>query len=270
MRVVNQVQQGCTPEKTRSSGWSHPRPRIRELARVAGTAVSAVLVCSPMLLASRPKTPLRVIAIAAFEFLARLRGGTLGRTRRLAMARACDFGSLRNDYYDHQVLDLIEYRSLRCELRRLAPENATSRYIQRLRRAERNRPYLAPGIMDAVIEYRRWVLDLTLQWLQEISDVSIDALKFNALLSVACLTQLADDLLDWKDDQTNTTPSYVTAFLQDRAPVAVARPLRAEADALLQRTVHAAKQDTGAVPFAVAGAVTWLLVVALLRLRLPR
>src|SRR5262245_22857449 len=96
--------------------------QITELARVAGTAVSAVMVCSPLLLAARPKTPLRVFCIAAFEFLARLRGGTLGRQRRLAIAHACDFGSLRDDYYDHRKLDATEYRSLRCQLRRMAPE----------------------------------------------------------------------------------------------------------------------------------------------------
>ena len=106
------------------------RWRITELAHAAGTAVSAVMVCSPMLLAARPKTPLRVFCIAAFEYLARLRGGTLGRTRRLAIAHACDFGSLRDDYYDHRKLDSTEYRSLRRTLRRLAPETATSRYFK--------------------------------------------------------------------------------------------------------------------------------------------
>src|SRR5688500_6370602 len=137
---------------------------ITEFVRIAGTAVSAVMVCSPMLLAARPKTPLRVFCIAAFEYLARLRGETLGRRRRLAIAHACDFGSLRDDYYDHQRLDAAEYRSLRCKLRGLAPETATCRYIRQLRQAERNRPKLAastPGVVDAVIRYRTSVLDLS-------------------------------------------------------------------------------------------------------------
>src|SRR5688500_3132125 len=81
------------------------RLRIRALARVAAAAVSAVVVCSPLLFAARPKTPLRVFCIAAFEFLGRLRGGTLGKRRRLAMALACDFGSLCDDYYDHRRFD---------------------------------------------------------------------------------------------------------------------------------------------------------------------
>jgi len=248
--------------------------QIHELARVAGTAVSAVMVCSPLLLAARPKTPLRVFCIAAFEFLARLRGGTLGRRRRLAMAHACDFGSLRDDYYDHRRLDATEYRSLRCKLRRMAPEAATSRYIRQLREAERNRPNLVPGmatgtpeVANAVIAYRTGVLDLSLRWMQEISGLSIESVKFHVLLSLVGLMQIADDLLDWKDDQAVRRPSYVTAFLLDRPRTAVAMPLRAQADALLQRVVGAARQDAGALPLAIAGVMTWTFVIALLRLR---
>src|SRR5687768_8251986 len=99
--------------------------RIAELVRITATAVSAVMVCSPMLLEAHPRTPLRVFCIAAFEYLARLRGGTLGRRRRLAIAHACDFGSVRDEYYDEQKLNLAEYRSLRSALRRMVPEAAT-------------------------------------------------------------------------------------------------------------------------------------------------
>ena len=247
--------------------------QIHELARVGGTAVSAVMVCSPMLLAAHPKTPLRVFCIAAFEFFARLRGGTLGRRRRLAIAHACDFGSLRDDYYDQRRLNAAEYRSLRCKLRRMAPEAATSRYIRQLRQAERSRPIIAassPGVANAVIAYRTRVLDLSLRWLQEISGLSIESVRFHVLLSLVGLMQIADDLLDWKDDQAVRRPSYVTAFLLDRPRTAVAMPLRAQADALLQRMVGAARQDADAVPFAIAGMLTWTFVVALLRLRFPQ
>ena len=140
--------------------------RIKELMRIAGTAVSAVMVCSPMLLEARPRTPLRVFCIAAFEYLARLGGGTLGRRRRVALAHACDFGSLRDEYYDEQKLDLTEYRSLRSSLRRIAPEPETFRYIQELRKAERGRPILspsAPGVANAIIGYRASVIDLSLR-----------------------------------------------------------------------------------------------------------
>jgi len=273
VRLTNHIHEGCTSGEAGSTDRTPARSRITELARVGGTAVSAVMVCFPMLFAPRPKTPLRVFCIAAFEFLARLRGGTLGRRRRLAMAHACDFGSLRDDYYDHRKLDATEYRLLRCKLRRMAPEAATSRYIRQLRQAERSRPILAastPGVVNAVIAYRTWVLDLSLRWMQEISGLSIESVKFHVLLSLVGLMQIADDLLDWKDDHAVKRPSYVTAFLLDRPRTAVAMPLRAQADALLQRMVGAARKDAGAVPLAIAGVMTWTFVIALLRLRFPQ
>ena len=247
--------------------------KVRELARVAAAAVSAAMVCSPLLLAARPKTPLRVLCIAAFEFLARLRAGTLGKRRRLAMALACDLGSLCDDYYDHRRLDASEYRSLRCELRGIVPEAATSRYIRRLRQAERGRPILSgidPGIANAVIAYRTSVLDLSLRWMQEISGLNVEPGKFDVLLSLVGLMQVADDVLDWKDDQAERCPSYVTAILLERPRTNVAIPLRAEADALLRRVVGAVRQDAGAVPFAVASVLTWMLVVALIKVRFPQ
>jgi hypothetical protein len=265
MRSTGTIHEPCT-----CSERFHARSPIRKLTRVAVAAVRAGMVCFPMLLAAHPGTPLRMLGITAFEYLARLRGGTLGRQRRLAMAHACDFASLRNDYYDHQTLDASEYRALRFILRHMAPEASTARYIQSLRQAERNRPILAPAtpnVVDAVIGYRTRVLNLTLQWLQEIAAVSVDAVKFNAFLSVASLTQIGDDLLDWKDDQASSRPSYVTAILFNQPSRAVAVVLRVEADALLKRTLGAARQDAGAMPFAVAGVLTWAFVVALIRLR---
>ena len=246
---------------------------ITELLRIARTALSAIMVCSPMLLEARPRTPLRVFCIAAFEYLARLRGGTLGRQRRLAIAHACDFGSLRDEYYDQQKLDLTEYRSLRSVLRRIAPETATFRYIQQLRKAERGRPNLSagtPGVANATISYRASVIDLSLQWLQGISGLAVERVKFHSIVSLVCLMQLADDLLDWKDDQADRSPSYVTAFLLEQPRTGIATPLRAQADALLHHTVAAARQDLAAVPFALAGVATWTFVVALLKVRFPK
>lgn len=246
---------------------------ITQLARIAGTAVSAMMVCSPMLLEARPRTPLRVFCIAAFEYLARLRGGTLGRGRRVAMAHACDFGSLRDEYYDEQKLDLTEYRSLRSALRRIAPEAATFRYIQQLRKAERGRPILSagtPGVANATVGYRKSVINLSLRWLQVISGLAVERVKFHSIVSLVCLMQLADDLLDWKDDQADRSPSYVTAFLLEQPRTDIATPLRAQADALLRRTVAAARQDAGAVPFALASVATWTFVVALLKVRFPK
>jgi hypothetical protein len=226
-----------------------------------------------MLIEARPRTPLRVFCIAVFEYLARLRGVTLGRRRRVAIAHACDFGSLRDEYYDEKKLDLGEYRSLRSALRSMAPEAATFRYIQQLRKAERARPILSTntrGVANATIRYRASVIDLSLRWMQGISGVAVEPGKFGSIVSLVCLMQLADDLLDWKEDLAENCPSYVTALLLERTHTGIAPSLRAQADALLRRTVRGARYDTGAVPFALAGLATWAFIIALLKVRIPK
>ena len=246
---------------------------FREFMRVGGTAISALMVCCPMMLEARPRTPLRVFCIAAFEYLARLPGGTLGRKTRLALAHACDFGSLCDEYYDEQKLDLTEYRSLRCTLRRTAPEAATASYIQQLRKAERGRPVLTTGtlgVAEATIDYRKSVIELSLRWLQGIAGSGEESVQFHSIVSLVCLMQLADDLLDWKDDLAERSPTYVTAFLLERRSTGVATRLRAEADTLLQHTVRAARQNAAAVPFAVAGVATWTFVVTLIKVRFAK
>lgn len=217
-----------------------------------------------MLWQARPKTSLRVGCIAAFEYLARLEGATLGRGRRVAIAHACDFGSLRDEYYDEAKLDWAEYRSLRAALRKTAPDAATVRYIRELRRAERGRPHVSAEAA-LTIAYRETVIRLSLEWMRAIAGLSVESARFDSIVSLVCLMQLVDDLLDWKEDQADGCPSYVTAFLAEQ--LRVAAPLRALADALLQRTTRAAHKDMGCIPFAIAGLATWACAVALLRLR---
>jgi hypothetical protein len=100
--------------------------------------------------------------------------------------------------------------------------------------------------------------------------LTVEPVKFHALLSIVGLMQIADDVLDWKDDHAATRPSYVTAFLLDRPRIGAAMALRAQADALLQRTVGAARQDAAIAPFAFAAVLTWTFVIALLRVRFPQ
>lgn len=225
-----------------------------------------------MLLAEHPKSPLRVLGIAAFEYLALLRGGTLGRQRRNAMAIACDFASIRDDYYDHKTLCRAEFRSLRRKLRGKVSRSESLRYTLQLRHAERNRPVLTAGsdeIEESAISYRTCVLDLTLQWLSSISESYVEPARYQSLLGVACLLQIADDLLDWEEDQALHCPGYVTAIVQNRSNAEVAIVLRTRADVLLQRTIVAARQDSAVIPFAGAAALTWAFIIALLHVRFP-
>lgn len=225
------------------------------------------------MLARCPKTPLRALCIGAFEYFGRLRGGKLDHTRRRALAYACDFGALRNDFYDQRELNRRSYRELRQRLRGLVPDRATHRYIQNLRAAERGRPVFRPheGFEPGeVVAYRLRVLVLSLEWLQEISRKSIEPRLFQALVALVALIQLVDDLIDWKDDWACRRPTYVTAYSHQWAQPSrkSLRQLQCHADRL--RSELLAERNIEAMPFMLAGLLTWILAAALIKVRFPR
>jgi len=244
------------------------------LVRFSGMAAASLLTCIPMLLSRRPQTPLRVLCISAFEYLARSKGRKLDRTARIALGYACDLGALRNDFYDQRELNRRFYRELRCELRRMAPRAATIRYIRDLRRVERDRPACGPnGFSEprAVVEYRTRVLEVSLLWLQAISRRSIEPRLFQAVVALVGLVQLVDDLLDWKDDWACRRPTYVTAFLRHWAhPTSDAMiHIRFHANRFRHLLVAASSRRLELVPLVLAGGIVWLLARLLMRVRFP-
>jgi hypothetical protein len=185
------------------------------------------------------------------------------------------FGALRDGFSDYGRLDRAEYRALRRALRREAPEAATVRYIRQLRNAERTRPAAAgQGFQEAaaIAAYRRRVLEVSLVWLQDISAVNVAPSRFHALVDMACLAQLADDLFDWEEDHAWGRPSYVTARLKGRTTgsSAVAAPLRAQANGWRDALFETARRDAAVLPFAFAGALIWCVAVVLVRVHFLR
>jgi hypothetical protein len=250
------------------------RPATRSFTCIA-TAVRSLFTCAPLLLARRPQTPLRVLCIGTFEYLARLHGPGLHYQCRNALAYACDFAALRNDFYDQRELQRDRYRELRHGLRQLVAEPQTRLYIQNLRRAERGRPAFGPDGFSqptAVAEYRVLVLSLTLRWLQTISGRPLEPRVFEALVALADLVQIVDDLLDWKDDWACRRPSYVTAFLNERTPPSrqSTMHIRRYANQCRHLLTAARTRDPQAAPLAMAGLLVWCLAIALLNLRFPR
>jgi hypothetical protein len=240
--------------------------------RFGGIAAASLLTCAPMLLARRPRTPLRVLCISAFEYLARLNGRRLHRTERIALGCACDFGALRNDFYDQRELNRPSYRQLRCRLRQIAPRAATLRYIRELRQTERYRPACGPdGFLEphAVVEYRTRVLEVSLSWLQAISLRSLEPRLFQALVALVGLVQLVDDLIDWKDDWACRRPTYVTAFLRQWAhPTSVGvTHIRFRANRFRHLIVAATGRRPELVPLMLAGGMVWLMAIGLMRIR---
>lgn len=251
------------------------KPRPRQLLRCVRLAVSSLLSCIPLLLVRRPKTPLRLLCIGAFDYVARLRGHSLGPNARTALACACDLGALRNDFYDQGTFDRRFYRELRHDLRRLVPESATHRYIRDLRQTERGRPAFGPGAFSepaAVVEYRLRVLVVSLAWLQVISRRSMEPRVFQSFVALVGLIQLVDDLLDWKDDWACRRPTYVTAFLSDSARPSSrsVTPIRLHANRFCGLLIGTMEQDLNVAPLTVAGIFVWVVARALMKVRFSR
>lgn len=246
--------------------------RIHGFFRCSHLAVVSLITCLPLLVARRPRTPLRVLCIGAFEYLARLDGRKLDRAVRMALAYACDFGALRNDFYDQRDFDRRFYRDLRRGLCRLAPPAETRRYILELRKAERGRPIFGPdGFPEprAVVEYRNNVLEVSLVWLQAISGRSLEPGLFQAVVALVALIQLVDDLIDWKDDFSCRRPTYVTAFLHELAgpPNEAIGHIRLHANRFRGMLAAASVGRLDAVPLALAGGIVWLVAILLMRIR---
>jgi len=260
---------------------SPPRPRTRRrilqnvghaprVVYCLGLALWSGIECLPIMMAMRPRTPLRVLCIAAFEYLSRLEGRSQKPSTRRAIALACDFGALRNDFYDQRELNRSEYRHVRTALRRLVPDKATRAYIHNLRLAERNRPPLqfAPTFEGEAVEYRNRVLVLSMDWLHGIAKVSWNAALFQALVALTGLIQLVDDVLDWEDDWNHRRPSYVTALMiRSSKPTETRAGLQLRARHFRDILITTSDEHPEASPLAIAGILVWALAVVLTKVR---
>lgn len=248
--------------------------RVLLLFRSCRLAVASFLACFPMMFERPPGTPLRVLCIAAFEYLTRLRGEKADAACRVALAHACDFGAVLNDFYDQGELDRSSYRQLRQALRRLVPEEAIQAYLRALRHVERGRPAFGAegcfGEPAAIADYRIRVLALSLAWLHAVCRRPVEPRSFGVLVALVGLFQLVDDLLDWKEDWACRRPTYVTAFLPDRRRISQASILsiRLHANRFRSVLVERFKRDPRVAPLTVSGVLVWLAVVALARIRL--
>src|SRR5579872_594526 len=136
-------------------------------ARISSTLVAfrCVLRGLPLLLSARPKTPLRVLCIMAFDTLHRLRNSKpLPKFKQRMLAALLDFGACANATFDQkehcrhewrQTLQLLDDAGI------LAP---AVEYLQRLRELESRRP-LPGGVhwqVEDVVLYREAVVRVSL------------------------------------------------------------------------------------------------------------
>jgi hypothetical protein len=217
---------------THSAGRTDELPRRCDRRNALYAGISSILIAVrsilrglPLFISARPKTPLRVLCIMAFDTLHMLRQAKpLPRRKLRILAALLDFGACANAAFDNkdwrrhecrQTLQLLEEAGIRFSL---------VEYLRRLRDLESKRPLPGGdyGQFQRVGLYREAVVRLSLGMVatmangQQCLDEGIRATHgedaLNILFRIVMQCQIIDDVLDYSKDMSAGLPSFLTAF----------------------------------------------------------
>jgi hypothetical protein len=173
---------------------------------------------------SRPKTPLRVLCIVAFDTLHMLRNAKpLPRRKLRVLAALLDFGACANAILDGKNWRRREWRETLQIVQEAGLRAPAAQYLERLEDLERSRPPGGGGSrqFQEVCAYREAVVRLSLGMLAVAADLdfcltagihAIDCdTDLNILFRIAMLCQIIDDVLDYSQDVSAGLPSFLTA-----------------------------------------------------------
>jgi len=187
-------------------------------------AVSSIVHGLPLFMSARPKTPLRVLCIMAFDMLHRLRHAkSLPQARRRLLAALLDVGACANAAFDRKACCRHECRMTLQLLEEGGIGSSVAEYLQRLGDLESGRP--RPGGEECQFQkvrlYREAVVRLSLGIVAATAGVSpcLDAgiratwgaTDLNLLFRIAMQCQIIDDVLDYSRDLAAGLPSFLTA-----------------------------------------------------------
>ena len=119
----------------------------------------------PFFISRRPRTPLRVFCMMAFDTVHVLRYARRMPSDKLQnLALLLDFGASANDFFDKNGFSRQEYRVTRRLLERAEANVAIDEYISRLRHLENRRPSLSGDSLQPkkTRAYRESVIRLSL------------------------------------------------------------------------------------------------------------
>jgi hypothetical protein len=187
-------------------------------------AVRSVVRGLPLFMSARPKTPLRVLCIMAFDALQMLRHAKpLPLLKLRLLAALLDFGACANAVFDNKACCRHECRTTLRLLEEGGIRSSAVEYLRRLSDLESRRP--SPGGDDWQFQkvrlYREAVVRLSLgmvattangnQCLDEgIRATCCDA-ALNLLFRIVMQCQIIDDVLDYSKDLSAGLPSFLTA-----------------------------------------------------------
>ncbi len=195
-------------------------------ARIASVliALRSMVRGLPLFASARPKTPLRVLCIMAFDALHVLRHGKpLPSVKRRMLVALLDFGACANAAFDNKRCRRHEYRITLRLLEEAGIRSTLVEYLRRLSDLESGRPL--PGGDDWHFQkvglYREAVVRLSLGMLataangNQCLDEGIRATyrdrDLNMLFRIAMQCQIVDDVLDYAKDFSAGLPSFLTA-----------------------------------------------------------
>jgi hypothetical protein len=192
-----------------------------------------------LFLSGRPKTPLRVLCVMAFDALHMLRQrAPLPMVRLNTLAALLDCGACANAAFDNKDWRRREFRRTLVLLDRAGVRAIVSEYLRRLKDLERKRPSGAreDWQFQSVVHYRESVARLSLAILATTAsgartlDEAIRATQsdadLNFLFRIVMQCQIIDDVLDYREDAAAGLPGFLTgatplgkAFEQTRLAV---------------------------------------------------
>jgi hypothetical protein len=183
----------------------------------------------PLFVSSRPRSPLGVLCLMAFDTVAVFRDSRRLSSHTLkTLASLLDFGACVNDFFDGNEFSRREYRATRRLLVGTSTCVLMNEYVSRLRDLEKRRP--SPG-GDArhhrtVQSYRESVVRLSLGMVAAtaLDNLSIDDgiqatyhdAEIETLYRIVMLCQIIDDVLDFATDIDNDLPTFLTAHTLPR------------------------------------------------------
>jgi hypothetical protein len=203
----------------------------RGALRSSVAAARSALRSLRLLFRDSPKTPLRVLCIAALDTAHVLRHARqMPRARVNALAEFLDFGACLNAEWDQKPLRDCRQADSRRRLDADGLGPLITQYLARLRGLERGRPSIGGDHrqFDAVRAYRENVVRLSLATAaaiamnssleHEIAATDRDS-DLEVLFRIIMQCQVMDDVLDYREDQSRGLPSFLTsvASLQQAA-----------------------------------------------------
>ena len=219
-----------------------PDQQIASTSQIDGGRTRAFWLASvsiarsiPLLLSRRPRTPLRVLCIAAFDTIRCVKyRKKLSSHQTSSIAALLDLGALANDLWDDSRLQVTEFRHAFEELENLGCRELVDEYLAKLQVAEANRP-LCDGDHYNHVRVRSYRESVVTTSLEAVSAVAFGndrkvfpqsqfrtSKEFQIVFRLVMVCQIIDDTVDATLDRQRNLPGFLTSTSDSASNLATA------------------------------------------------